>query len=195
MSLCDGSQIRLFQCKWKWHQLNESYLAFIQLNGWGLRCVTLAASTQLTWVWRAFGYRVSSLLWATGWWFRSQTGTCPDSGNSQKKGTPSTCNSCPAWSLKELQVQTRTFPMRFSQAFLPPSSAKLCASWHEFPTRLWWRKYRTRPLYVPFSEHEITYLKNYVSFIEENSFNMNFKMKHEWINYLKEWWDALLPPG
>ena len=62
-------------------------------------------------------------------------------------------------STKQLQ-RTHTFPKRFSQAFLPPSSARLCASWHEFPTRLWRRKCRIRPLYVPFWKHEITYLRN-----------------------------------
>lgn len=112
----------------------QQILPSIQLNGWGLRCATLAASTQLTWVWRAFDHRVSSSLWATVWWFRSQTGTYPDSGNSQKRGTSSTCNSCPAWSLKELQGKhTNTY---FSNALFSSLSASFLCQALCFLTRV-----------------------------------------------------------
>lgn len=95
--------------------------------------------------------------------------------------------------------RTHTFPMHFSRAFLPPSSAKLCASWHEFPIRLWRQKCQTRRLYVPFWEHEITCFKKnmyiYVRSIhlQKKTFNLNFKV---WINQLhQEWCNALFLPG
>lgn len=88
-------------------------------------------------------------------------------------------------SAKQIQ-RTHTFPKRFSQAFLPPSSARLCASWHEFPTRLWRRKCQIRPLYVPFWKHEITCLRNiYVSFIHtEKKIVLTWTLKYEWINFI-----------
>lgn len=111
-----------------------------------------------------------------------------DRENSQRRGPPPQHNcSLPIAEDSAKQVQrTHTFPERFSQAFLPPSSARLCASWHEFPTRLWRQKCRIRPLYVPFWKHEIACLRNiYVSFIHtEKKTVLTWTLKYEWINFI-----------